>query len=106
MAGYKPTTQLPIDALGAIARAKRKFGMGGLDAEQLALLDAYDALPSGVQSLLLRDAQRGGLDYITGAEVNAVSAINIPKASRGMLSSEFDVAERDDLSPIDDEERA
>ena len=87
MAGYRPDTQLPLAALGAVARARRRFiGTADLDAAQLALLAAFDALPAGLQSLLERQAAQGKVDYITGRDVDGVKDV---KTSHGMLSSQF-----------------
>lgn len=71
MAEFNVGTRLPLKALGLMGRFQ------SLDPEQEALKAEFLRLPDQIQRLVIQDAHRGGLDYITGKDVIAMRGVKL-----------------------------
>lgn len=112
---FPPTTKLPIAALSAADRIKRKFGGGvDLDADQSAALACFDSLPSAAQAMLVRQAAAGKMDYIPGKDLLEAKGMFTKAEGEGLLTSEMAELDEDsvertskiDYDTTDDEELA
>lgn len=95
---FPPATKLPIAALGAADRIKRKFGGGvDLDAAQAAALACYDSLPSAAQAMLMRQSVAGKMDYIPGKDLLEAKSMFTKAEGDGLLKSEMAEFDEDSL---------
>jgi hypothetical protein len=71
---FRAGTQIPIASLTFLSRLKQRYACGPIldyDAEQLALLDAYDALYPVEKLRAMHTAIKAGREFVTGADVFA-----------------------------------
>ena len=87
-------TRLPMEALSAADRIKRKFG-GGVDLtpDQLAALACYDSLPSAAQRMLARDA--GDTGFIQGGAILDAKRDFTQAEGEGLLTSTLEEGDQD-----------
>lgn len=95
---FPPSTKLPVAALSAADRLKRKFGGGvDLDAAQLAALACFDSLPSTTQRMLAHQAAAGKMDYIPGKDIIEAKGMFTKAEGGGLLTSEMAEFDEDSL---------
>jgi hypothetical protein len=71
---FRAGTQIPIASLTFLSRLKHRYACGPIlnfDDEQLALLDAYDALYPVEKLRAMHAAIKAGRGFVTGADVFA-----------------------------------
>jgi hypothetical protein len=89
MADFKPDTKLPFSALGLMSALTGPK----LDAEQTAMRKVVLGLPGYLRAMLVRQAERGGQDYLLGRDVLSV----LPAAGAGEPDTGDDTTEYADL---------
>ena len=96
---FGPDDQLPLDALGVVARGKRAVGLGSLTAAQADMVRCFQELPTMAQAMLKRDAMRSG--FISGRDL--LSAKRDLKVSENSEEYEDMDADSTEIAEDDDE---